>query len=387
VATTVASLFGQLTRDPWREAERFSADIEAVNQALFSSTATASSSTKILGEWLQRNQPCLFGRIAAKLGFISYCVLNEADLLLPDESIQEKIQRARLQWIKDGYEGRKSNFILIVVSPAISYALPNPVVAGLAQRLCSLYLQIDARFDFVHHEHLFLEKPGHARVTWRWLAGVNYFCAQGDKRWWQDHRIPGGMAFSVNSVGHLVKSEKIARAMTELNTDLAIEDEESWADSKVDSLEKALILAMRTIDLASETVSGKATELLTLPSNVEDFQLPQCPVNEMPQSLKGKNYCEYKGYYHTDYTLPSEYFTPYVSRPDTIEPFALDFTYLFHKDVNNPDYWTMGEGQRIRTDQHDDSRTIETEDYKTRRSQPESVGIDSSELLLKALSV
>jgi hypothetical protein len=386
MSTTIASLFTQLTPDPWREKEGFSANMEGANQALFSPSVTESLSIELVSEWLQRNQPCLFGRIAAKLGFITYCLLSESDLLLSDEYIQAKIQRARLLWIKDGYEGKKSNFIVLVVSPAISYALPNQVVAGLAQRLCSLYLQTDARFDFVHHDHLFLEKPGHARVTWRWLAGVNYFCAQGDKRWWQDHRIPGGMAFSANSVGHLVKSEKIAHAMTGLNTELGIEDEEGWADSKVDSLEKALVLAMRTIDLASETVSGKATELLTLPASVQDFQIPPCPVTELPQSLRGKNHCEYKGYYHTDYTLPSEYFAPDESRPKATEPFALDFTYLFHKQVDNPDHVTMGEGQRVRTDHVDDSTTGDSEDYKRWRSQAESVDIESSELLLKALS-
>jgi hypothetical protein len=71
--------------------------------------------------------------------------------------------------------------------------------------------------DYAHLEQIYLQKPDARMTTWKWFAGVNYFCAQGDKRWWQDHRIPGGMAFSVNSVGHLVKSGMIAKAMNELD--------------------------------------------------------------------------------------------------------------------------------------------------------------------------
>lgn len=383
---SMASLMARLTPDPWRRDVGFSADIDEANNILFSPRTTDQESIQTIGQWLQQNQPCLFGRIAAKLGFIRYCILKESDLLLPDEVIEQKIQHARRRWLRDAFEGKTSNFIIVATSPALSEAVPDQVVAQIAQRLCSLYLRIDAGFDQIHHENIFLEKPGHDRMTWRWLAGVNYFCSQGDKRWWHDHRFPGGMAFSVNSVGHFVRSEKIANAMIELNRILGVSDEEGWNDSKVDSLEKALVLAMRTISLASETSSGNSTQLLTLPTNLHESNLPKCPV-ELPKSLLGKNYVEYVGYYHTDYTLPSEYFLPDVER-STSTPFFLDFTYLFHKHVSNPDFFTMGEGQRIREDQSRVDRTATTEfdDYKLRRGVPESVPIESSDILLEALS-
>ena len=63
-------------------------------------------------------------------------------------------------------------------------------------------------------------------MTWEWLAGVNYFCAQGDRRWWHDHRIPGGMALSVNSVGHLAKAGKISEALASLNKELGVDPSE-----------------------------------------------------------------------------------------------------------------------------------------------------------------
>jgi hypothetical protein len=388
MASTIASLFNQLKPDTWRKEVGFSPDIEAANQILFTPNIAESDSIEVLTQWLQKNQPCVFGKMAAKFGFISYCLLTESDLMLPDELIQEKIQRARLQWIKEGFDGKKSNFIILAISPTISNSIPDSTVASLAHRLCSLYLDTDIKFDFVHHEQVFLEKPGYARMTWKWLAGVNYFCSQGDKRWWQDHRIPGGMGFSINSVGHLVKSEKVARAMSGLNANLGITNEEGWNDSKVDSLEKALVLAMQTISQASDTISGRATELLSLAENIKERELPQCPV-ELPHSLLGKNYCEYVGYYHTDYTLPSEYFISNVRRPESVEPYILDFTYLFHKHVDNPAYWTMGEGQRIRAGDAGEiaeESDNELDEYKQLRGRAQSVSVDSCELLIKALS-
>jgi hypothetical protein len=377
----------RLTPDRWRRSVGFSADIDVANTVLFSAETTDPEIIETIGQWLQQNQPCLFGRIAAKLGFIRYCILRESDLSLSDEAIAQKIQHARRRWLKDAFEGKTSNFVIIVISPTISEAVPDQVVAKIAQRLCSLYLRLDATFDSIHHENIFLEKPGHSKMTWRWLAGVNYFSSQGDKRWWHDHRFPGGMAFSVNSVGHFVRSEKIANAMIELNKSLGVPDEEGWSDSRVDSLEKALVMAMRTISLAADTSSGKATELLSQPTSPRESKL-KCPV-ELPKSLSEKNCIEYLGYYHTDYTLPSEYFLADVERSISAEPFFLDFTYLFHKHVANPDFFTVGEGQRIRAEHSglDQSSTSQSEGYKMRRGVPESIPIESSQVLLEALGI
>jgi len=65
----------------------------------------------------------------------------------------------------------------------------------------------------------------------------------------------------------------------------------------------------------------------------------------LPDVLNNKNYCTYQGYYHTDQTLPIEYFTPAVERPNSVSPHTLDFTYLFVADVDNPDFTVTGEGR------------------------------------------
>lgn len=346
MADIIAQQLSQLEPDDWRRKVGFSPDIEAANQKLSAPDITEAASVEVLSKWLQGYQPCLFGRIAAKHGAISYCILSETDLRQSDEFIQEKIQTARLAWTREGFEGRKSGFIILAVSPLIAYAQPSPAMRELARRLCHLYLETEIKMDHIHLDEIYLQKPGSRLTTWKWQTGVNYFCAQGDGRWWQDHRIPGGMAFSVNSVGHLAKSGMIANAMKELDA-LTGAPDEIYPISKVDSLEQALELAMRTIGIASEAVSGRATELLPLPPDRDELPVPECPV-KLSKLVADKNYCEYRGWYHTDYTLPSEYFPADIERPAVLASHSLDLTYLFHRDIDNPDFRLMGEGQQIR---------------------------------------
>lgn len=338
--------FSQLRPDGWRTRAGFSEDVEEANRFLFDPGLPRGEGEAVIGAWLQKWQPCLFGRIAAKLGSLSYCLLSEADLNESDEAIQEKIQDARTTWLRDAFEGRKSGFIVLAMSRTIANATPGPEVRELARRLCFLYLQTEIGIDTIHLEEVFLEKPGSRRTTWKWQAGVNYFCAQADRRWWNDHRIPGGLAFSVNSVGHLVKSGMISNAMSQLEEVMGATTEH-YPETRVDSLDKALELAMRTISMASDAISGRATELLPLPINHSELPVPECPV-KLSRALADRNFCEYSGYYHTDITLPAEYFLPDVQRPPTCRTHLLDFTYLFHKGVENPSYALMGEGQQIR---------------------------------------
>jgi hypothetical protein len=340
----IAQLFSQLKSDEWRSEVGFTKELEMANSELFSSSSKEKAMT-VVGEWLQKHQPCLFGRIAARLGALSYCILTETEMQSSDEDIKKIIQDEREQWTRQAFEGKKSGFVILVVSKQIAYATPDKTMQELARRLCSLYLETDIALDQVHLDEIFLEKPGDRRTTWRWYAGVNYFCAHADKRWWQDHRIPGGMAFSVNSVGHMVKSEIIARKMKELDQELQILGE-GLIDTKINSLGKALEVAMRTISLAANTPWGRATELLPLPADRRD--LPVCPI-ALPAALADKDFTKYRAYYHTDHTLPSDYFLPDESRNSDTN-FTLDFTYLFHKNIANPDFTTMGEGKQIRAD-------------------------------------
>jgi hypothetical protein len=342
MSASISELVNRLRADPWREEEGFSQDIIDVHDRILRRDLTDDEIADILNSWLASNQPCLFGRIGARIGLISYCILSDSDLQQSDSFIQEKIQSARLRWLQDSLAGEKSAFVILAVSPQIAAAQPDSEVMQLARKLCSFYLLRDIQPDQIYLDTIELAVMGDTRI--RWDVGVNYFSAQGDRRWWHDHRIPGGLAFSMNSVGHMVKSGKLAKAMKDFEKSMSLTSED-WSHPSIDSLEKALVYAMRTIANASEAVSGKATCLLPA-VDASLFKEPPPPI-ELPSDLRDKNHREYAGYYHTDITLPSEYFLSDVTRPAHIESRFLDFTYLFDRGIDNLDLINVGEGRRV----------------------------------------
>lgn len=376
ISRQIADLYSKLHKDTYRKNIIFSIDMQAANAELLAA-ASEREAAETLSKWLHRFQPCLFGRISAKLGRIQYCILSERDLLGDDDSIKTKIQEARAEWTRDGFLGQKSGFVILALSEKLSEAAPDLAMNQFAQRLCSLYLDEESiANDIIYTDEVFLEKPGKERMTWKWLAGVNFFAAAADGRWWQDHRIPGGLGFSINSVGHLVKTGVLQQ---ELNEAL-LAGEEPLASSKIDSLKKALEFAMRTIWNASDAISGKATELLPL-GDQNLLPTAKCPTN-LPHFLESKNYCTYQGFYNTDVTLPKDYFLPDFQRPKRIRPLNLDFTYLFQDDIGNPAHITMGKGRRVRGSDHPRYESA----HKLAKAEPNVVRVSSSPRLLAALS-
>ena len=139
----------------------------------------------------------------------------------------------------------------------------------------------------------------------------------------------------MNSVGHMAKAGAINRAMLALDKAIG-EDAEDWGNSHVESLEKALVLAMRTIRVASEG-TRPGTHLFR---TSERQPILDCPV-KLPPDLIDRNHCELLGDYHTDHTLPTDYFSDAVHRPKQSQAFDnLDFTYLFDRSLD--DFTTMG---------------------------------------------
>jgi hypothetical protein len=340
----LADFYQRLVPDPWRSHNGFSPDIAESTKQLLNAT-TDEERSAILGSWLERYQPCLFGRVAARKGLISYCLLTEEDLTAPDLVIRSKVQNARTLWTRLAYEGKRSAFVLVALSSTLVSALPDENLLAFTKHLASLYLLRDVHQDEIYMDEIFLEMPGSSKATWRWNVGVNYFGISADKRWWQDHRIPGGLGFSANSVGHLVKSGQIAEKMSELEELLGVQNGELVA-TKIASLPIALEWAMRTIDKASDAPSGRATELLPLATGLSEPKL-KCPV-ALPTFLQDRDYCEYRGRYHTDITIPAEYFVGDVERQGDQTSHRLDFTYLFDDDVANPDFLTTASGRRVR---------------------------------------
>ena len=373
---SVADTYHQLRRDSTRL--HFSPELEVAHEALFRSGATEDAIRSVINTWLGQHQPCLFGKIAARGNQIRYCVLTESLLTRSDEDIGNTIQRARQDWWTDTFDGVASAFVIVAVSERLTEARADERLGAFAQKLCERYLQRSVPFDTVCTDSIYLEKPGRLRRTWKWPVEVNFFGCQGDQRWWQDHRIPGGIAFSMNSVGHMAKAGAINRAMADLDHDLG-EPGEEWASSTVDSLNKALVLAMRTIKRASEgPLPG--TRLF---ENSEEKPYSPCPVS-LPPDLQGRNHCSYFGNYHTDHTLPSAYFRDNEHDPSAdVGHFRdLDFRYLYDKTLD--DYRTIGEGLRIRSDRTSEGIAEELS-LKRERVTPADVALADESCLHEAL--
>src|SRR5947199_7520979 len=101
MSNTVLSHFSRLKADSWRQSVGFSEDIDDLNRKIFRKDQSELDLLQLLSEWLQIKQPCLFGRVAARAGALSYCLLTESDLAQSDELIADKIQRARLRWTRE----------------------------------------------------------------------------------------------------------------------------------------------------------------------------------------------------------------------------------------------------------------------------------------------
>jgi hypothetical protein len=349
---SVNQLLRKLTPDEWRLETGFSSEMREFNTRLLDSTKSDAELAEIAKEWLRKFQPCIFGRIAAgKLDIIGFCILKESDLQRDDDWISQKIQRYRRHWKKQGYRGLKSAFVIMAISPKIVWANPNKTLMTLATRICELYLEEeegDIKPDEIYHDRLTLaaSEPERSEEVeyFEWRVGINYFSPQGDRRWWHDHRIPGGIAFSMNSVGHMAKSGARTDVILELEKAAAVPLAHR-GKLKIDSLGAALQYAMMTIDNAQESVSGKATWLTDLTGDERKNLAKENPLSmlpSVPRNIDGKDFRKYKGRYHTDVTLPSSYFRRDVELPPDIKALDLYFSYLFDKAEIS--YRTMGEG-------------------------------------------
>jgi hypothetical protein len=73
-----------------------------------------------------------------------------------------------------------------------------------------------------------------------------------------------------------------------------------------------------------------------------------------------------------------------VVRPPGLPEHILDFTYLFHRDVDNPAFTTMGEGRQIREDETATPRV--SRPSKLAKMKPASVPIETAKRLVESLA-
>lgn len=353
-----------------------------VSEVLWSATATEDERRASLLSWIGSSQPCIFGKIASQESMISLCILSRSDIEEGDAHVLHRIQNARLGWLRSAAEGMTNGFVILVADRELAHAEPGEQLQTFSQRLAYLYLLRTVQADAVYHDEVALRIPTEPDHVLQWLAGVNFFAAQGDGRWWQDHRIPGGVGFSVNSVGHFIAVARRRTALGAMQAAFPSAVTSELADPHLGSLDDALSVAMLTISRASTGPHAPATYLVkraTAPQTAREHRVAK----HLPKALEDKEFRLYRGQYHTDWTVPSVYFHPRVKAPEA-EPIDLDFTYLYDDDIENIDHITMGVGRRVRDDQAQGLERPARRELAGRLT-PERVRIEDCPVLSRAL--
>src|SRR4029453_11584134 len=199
-------LYWRLQEDQWRKSNPFAEDVLKVQEVLFSPFARPVDRHDIVSWWLQEHQPCVFGKIAAAKGWMHYCFVTDQDLQRSDQYVADLISAELLHWKRRSlrptpeFSVPAHGFMLFFVSKRVAYASPDNNLLDFARHLLRLLSQEGV--GAVYWQNLFLSHPLDNRCL-KFTFTVDYFGAQGDGRWWHDHRVPGGVAFSANSVGHM----------------------------------------------------------------------------------------------------------------------------------------------------------------------------------------
>jgi hypothetical protein len=222
--------------------------------------------------------------------------------------------------------------MLVLASDRLALARPDRQLRRLAECVRGLWGCPPAASPqgTVHVETLYLENPAD-RTAVRFTFSVDFFAAQGDGRWWHDHRVPGGIAFTANSVGHMRRYRE-------------------WYENKANQAEWVLKTAMGTIDLAAATPYGRATWLRDLSNGrpfVDRLACPFADPSAVKPALRDKDWTRYGGHLHTDHSVRSEFFderpdkSPQVGRKEYLQ----DFAYLY--DRGAADHVRFVAGQNV----------------------------------------
>ena len=287
--------------DRFRSRHPFSEDIESVHAILFNSHYSKRRKIRAYRQWLETNQPCVFGRVAAKHKNVFICLLEEHEIVRMkrgDDDLRDTIQDYRQVWKRYALEGMMSSFLILLVSRSVVTKEPQDQLKEICRRFLELYMEVEVADDTIlpQREYVFLR---HAREAGRpdilkFSTLPNVFCAQGDGRWWQDHRTPGGVMITSNALGHFMYSRNKVVFLQE--------KEKLWA----------LENAMRTISNAySDPATKKSGRLRHCPAThlVPRLQGEPSPLRDSSAfSMFSPDY--YQGYFHTDHLIPSAFFQP-----------------------------------------------------------------------------
>jgi hypothetical protein len=138
--------------------------------------------------------------VAAKNENIFMCIIEEHEVLRMrrgDDDLRDTIQDYRQVWKRYALEGLASSFLILLISPSLSAVQPDDRLKEVCRRLMMLYMELPQLADDSYHiqsEYVFLRGIGQDKSKiLKFSTLPNVFCAQGDGRWWHDHRTPGGI--------------------------------------------------------------------------------------------------------------------------------------------------------------------------------------------------
>jgi hypothetical protein len=343
----LAELLNRLDGDEWRKQNAFSSDISISSEVLLHPYARDDEQQLAAKAWISKFQPCVFGQVAARANSLYIAVVTDADMSEGDDALRERLDLEKKTWKQWSLEGGgRHGFLVIFASPKLHHAAPNQALKEVSEYLRGLFVQPptkDTAGNDVCHEWLYLKRPNSVEYV-KFRVILDYFASAGDKRWWHDHRFPGGIAFTLNSVGHMVRTKE-------------------WYENLKNPVEWSARMAMLTISNAFEHPEfGKATHLLDLQDGkpLKQHECPFSSADKIHERLRGKDWTTYSGSHHTDHSVRAEFFDQHTAPDRDHGEYLLDFTYLsgdsegenaeltngvsvtkdeMLKDVGSPDSW------------------------------------------------
>jgi hypothetical protein len=280
--------------DRFRSRRAFSVDVEAMHAVLFNPRYDRQAKIRAYRKWLETNQPCVFGRVAAANKNVFICLIEENEILRMrrgDDDVMDTLQDHRQVWKRLALEGLTSSFVILLTSQTLPTHEPNAALKEICRRVMELYMQVSIPDDMLHtqREYVFLRRPSNALVKFATLP--NIFCAQGDGRWWHDHRTPGGIMITSNALGHFMYTRSKKPCLDEAAKTWALEN------------------AMRTIGNAHKDPSCGKTKFVHCPAT---FLVPRSDTDPIPLKatslFASSSPDHYEGYFHTDQLIPSVFF-------------------------------------------------------------------------------
>jgi hypothetical protein len=341
--TTLSSLFDALREDHWRESVRFSGDIQEANAVMHHPFAWSDEIAEVLRLWVLKKQPCQFGRVAARDDQVYVEVLTERDLREGDEALREKVLQAKRHWKQRAVSDRRTpphGFMLLFVSPRVALAAPDENLYRFACGLRDLagWATVDSGTagNPIAGDFLYLQNPDD-QVYYGFRYNIDFFASAGDGRWWHDHRVPGGIAFTANSTGHMRSfqewySEK-GRDRGEWAITQAMKTVAHAQPTRVDAGAGTDRAAKRG-DAPDPIAEGRVTWLLDLNDGKPIVDSP-CPFHgPIPKELQGKDWTRYAGLLHTDHNVRAEFFEDRPNPSTAAHPYLNDLTYIYDKRLS-----------------------------------------------------